>query len=78
MNLRGMPVGLLLLTLFALTAIGIAILIWLSLVPDGELNDAQSKLIEIADWLVKVSVGAILGIRGSAQLKTRNGIGAQE
>lgn len=67
--------GLLMMVLFAFTIAGIAILLWLGRIPDDELTKAYSTLIEIADWLVKVSVGAILGLRGSAVVRGRKGGG---
>ena len=43
-------------------------LVWLSPAPADRLTPAQDNLIEIADWMVKASVGAILGFAGAARL----------
>ena len=54
--------------LLMLTVLGIGTLAWLSDVPTDQLTLAQTRLIDIADWLVKASVGAILGFAGGARL----------
>ena len=63
------------LALFAFAAAGIAILLWLGRIPDAELTAAYTTLIGIADWLVKASVGAILGLAGTARLRSRKAAG---
>ena len=63
------------LTLFAFAAAGIAILLWLGRIPAAELTAAYTTLIGIADWLVKASVGAILGLAGTSRLRSRKGGG---
>ena len=78
MNRDEISDGWLILALFAFTAIGIVILLWLGRIPDDELTTAHATLIGIADWLVKVSVGAILGLRGSAHIKSRRGGGEDQ
>lgn len=40
--------------------------------PAEELTPAQTNLLTIADWMVKVSVGAILGLVGAGKV-TSNG-----
>ena len=50
-------------------------MIWVAPVPEAMLTPAQSRLISIADWLVKASVGAILGFAGGIGLASRNGHG---
>ncbi|MYC32813.1 MAG: hypothetical protein F4X64_06515 [Chloroflexi bacterium] len=57
--------------LLMLTVLGIGTLAWLSDVPTDQLTLAQTRLIDIADWLVKASVGAILGFAGGAGLAGR-------
>ena len=47
--------------LFSLTVMGMSILIWLAPIPDGEITAGQRGLREIGDWIVKSSVGAIMG-----------------
>ena len=68
MNRRVMPTYTIILTLFALTILGMGTLVWLSPVPAGQLTPAQDNLIGIADWMVKTSVGAILGFVGATRL----------
>ena len=63
------------LALFIFAATGIAILLWLGRIPDDELTAAYITLIGIADWLVKASVGAILGLAGTSRLRSRKAAG---
>ena len=58
-----------------LTVLGIGTLAWLSDVPTDQLTLAQTRLIDIADWLVKASVGAILGFAGGAGLASGKNAG---
>jgi len=60
----------------ALLAIGFGIWIWLSTIPDGELTTAQSDLLTTVDWLIKVSVGVLLGLGSNAGIKAISGNGA--
>ena len=55
----------LLISLFGLVVIGVGILAFLSPFPADRLTPAQENLLIIGDWMVKVSVGAILGLGGS-------------
>ncbi len=55
-------------TLLGLTIMGVGILAALSPVPADQLTPAQDNLIEIADWMIKVSIGAILGVTGATGL----------
>ena len=50
--------------LFALAILGVSILMWLSPVPSEAYTPAQERLLDIADWMVKASVGALLGFAG--------------
>ena len=62
-----------LLMLIWIATTGIGILVWLSgqSGTDG-LNPPQATLHEIADWMVKASVGALLGFAGGRAVM-RNG-----
>lgn len=55
----------LLITLFGLVVLGVGILALLSPFPADRLTPAQENLLIIGDWMVKVSVGAIIGLGGS-------------
>ena len=59
-----------------LLAVGIGIWIGLSPIPDDELTTAQTNMLITADWIVKTSVGAILGLGSNAVIRARNGNGA--
>ena len=50
--------------MLGLIAMGGSVLVWLAPVPDDQLTKAQNNLIIIADWMIKASVGAILGLIG--------------
>ena len=43
---------------------GLSFLVWLAPVPAVEMTPAQDKLINIADWMTKSSIGALLGFAG--------------
>ena len=51
--------------LFGLVVIGIGIMAWLAEVPADSFTPAQDSLLTVADWMVKASVGAILGFAGA-------------
>ena len=55
----------LLLALLTLIMMGVGILVFLAPVPVDLLTPAQENLLIIGDWMVKVCVGAILGLGGS-------------
>ena len=55
----------LLFALITLTMVGVGILALLSPFPADRLTPAQENLLIIGDWMVKVSVGAIIGLGGS-------------
>ena len=60
-------------TLIWIATTGIGFLIWLSGQSGADgLNPPQSTLHEIADWMVKASIGALLGFAGGRAV-TRNG-----
>ena len=54
--------------LAGLIILGGGVLVWLSPVPADLLTPAQKNLLEIADWMVKASIGAILGLIGGRRL----------
>lgn len=54
--------------LIGLVIVGGGVLVWLSPVSADSITPAQDNLIEIADWMVKASIGAILGIIGGQRL----------
>ncbi len=43
---------------------------WHAPIPADELTPAQTNLISIGDWMVKASVGAILGTIGGVRIAT--------
>ena len=68
-----------LLVLFMLCTGGIGIMFWHAPIPADELTPAQTNLISIGDWMVKASVGAILGTIGGVRIATvANGGGAAQ
>ena len=44
--------------------VGMSLLVWLAAVPAVEMTPAQDRLINIADWMTKASIGALLGFAG--------------
>ena len=48
--------------------LGGGVLVWLAPVPADSLTPAQNNLIVIADWMVKASIGATLGLIGGRRL----------
>ena len=54
--------------LLGLIVLGGGVLIWLAPVSADRITPAQTNLVEIADWMVKASVGAIFGIIGGQRL----------
>ncbi len=59
--------------LFALALLGGSVMVWQAEVASPELTPAQHQLIELADWIVKGAVGALLGFAGGAGLSRLNG-----
>ena len=55
----------LLISLFGLVVIGVGILAFLAPVPADGMTPAQESLLVIGDGMVKVCLGAILGLGGS-------------
>ena len=62
-------------TLFAITLGGIGILLYVASVPADRFNPAHDNLIAIGDWMVKVSIGAILGLGGARLTVARRNYG---
>ncbi len=60
------------LILIALAAAGLSIQFWLVDVSADDMTPAHENLLATADWMVKASIGAILGFTG-ARLAGRNG-----
>lgn len=72
-NGKGLPGTLVYLGLFGILVIGIGLTIWLGPLKDEELTPAYMNLLEFSDWMMKSSLGAILGFAGSTHLSRRNG-----
>lgn len=51
--------------LLSLVVAGLGILIWLSPILAGEMTPGQQNLMNIGDWIVKSSLGAIFGFAGA-------------
>ncbi|MCY3692622.1 MAG: hypothetical protein OXI54_09155 [Chloroflexota bacterium] len=54
-----------LIVLFGLIILGGGVLVWMAPVPAEDMTPAREILLNIADWMIKASVGAILGFAGS-------------
>ena len=54
-----------LIVLFGLVILGGGVLVWMAPVPAEDMTPARDLLLNIADWMIKASVGAILGFAGS-------------
>ena len=67
-----------LIALFGLIIIGVGILAFLTPVPAEAMTPAQETLLTIGDWMVKASVGAILGLGGSRLAAARGNGTLQE
>ena len=50
-----------------------SVMVWQAGVASPELAPAQERLIALADWTVKGTVGALLGFAGGVGLARRNG-----
>ncbi len=60
-----MPASWVFIGLFALVVAGIGVMALLTVVPSDSYTPAQERLLDIADWMVKASVGALLGFAGA-------------
>ena len=61
-----------LIMMLAVAVVGLGILVWMSPVQASDITPAQDRLMNIADWMVKAAIGAILGYSG-ARLAARSG-----
>ena len=59
--------------LLGFVVVGVSLLIWLAPVSAEEMTPAQDSLINIADWMTKASVGALLGFAGGRLAGNRAG-----
>ena len=57
-----------LITLFALIVIGGGVMIWLSYATEEPLGRVDSTILSTADWMIKSSAGAILGLGAGGRL----------
>jgi len=62
---REVPARWVFIGLFALVIMGIGVMAWLADVPADVFTPAQRNLLTVADWMVKASIGAILGFAGA-------------
>ena len=63
--------------LFAIMLVGIGILLYVASFPPERFNAAHDTLITIGDWMVKVSIGAILGLGGARLTMARRNDGGE-
>ena len=54
-----------LIVLLGLIILGGGVLVWMAPVPAEDMTPARDILLNIADWMIKASVGALLGFAGS-------------
>ena len=59
--------------LFALAVLGGSVMVWLAAVSGPEPTPMQQQLAELADWIVKGAVGALLGFVGGSGVARLNG-----
>lgn len=64
-----------LIVLFGLIILGGGVLVWMAPVPAEAMTSARELLLNIADWMIKASAGAILGFAGSRLAVRRSGLG---
>ena len=53
------------LALFAAMGLGLGVLIWLAPVPESEITAGQLHLLGVADGMLKIAFGGILGFMGA-------------
>lgn len=63
----------LLVVAFALIVMGGGALVWLAPVTAEEMTPSQSRLIELADTVVKVGLGVLAGFFGARPFRRGNG-----
>ncbi len=61
-----------LIILFGLVVLGGGVLVWMAPVPAEDMTPAREILLNVADWMIKASVGAILGFAGSRLANRRS------
>ena len=74
MDLRRVPTLGYIVMLATVAIVGIGLLVWLAPVTAADMTPAQESLLNIGDWIVKASIGAMLGF-GGARLASKNGSG---
>lgn len=74
MGQRAVPTLVYIVLLMGVAALGVGLLVWLAPVTVVDMTPAQESLLNIGDWIVKASIGAMLGF-GGARLVSRNGSG---
>ena len=63
-----------LIVLFGLVVLGGGVLVWMAPVPAEDITPARELLLNIADWMIKASAGAILGFAGSRLALRRSSV----
>ncbi|MYE53578.1 MAG: hypothetical protein F4X34_00055 [Chloroflexi bacterium] len=58
-------------SLFAIGLVGIGLMVWLAPITEAEMTPARARLLDAGDWMLKASVGLILGFAGG-RLAARN------
>ena len=65
-----------LIVLFGLIILGGGVPVWMAPVPAEDMTPAREILLNVADWMIKASAGAILGFAGSRLAVRRSSAGA--
>ena len=60
-----MPASWVFIGLFALVIAGFGAMAWLTVVPSDAYTPAHGRLLDIADWMIKACIGALLGFAGA-------------
>ena len=60
--------------LLSLILVGGGVLVWMAPVPAEDMTPARELLLNLADWMIKASVGAILGFAGSRLTVRRSSV----
>ena len=63
-----------LIVLFGLIILGGGVLVWMAPVPAEDMTPARELLLNIADWMIKASAGAVLGFAGSRLALRRSSV----
>ena len=51
-------------SLFAVALVGIGVMVWLAPITEGDMTPARARLLDAGDWMLKASIGLILGFAG--------------